>query len=104
MIRLTFIFPFLLLLVSCGTKTPPYRITSSQWELFSYLPYNTEYLFYSNLNELRNSKIGFENSVPDISKDTSGSWLKKFEEETGVGINSGVAEMIMVGTGDDNHI
>lgn len=104
MIRLTFIFPFLLLLISCGTKTPPYRITTLQWELFSYLPYNTEYLFYSNLNELRNSRIGLENSVPDISKNTSGSWLNKFEEETGVGINSGISEIIIAGTDDNKRI
>ncbi len=104
MTRLAFIFSILLLFASCGTKTSTDKITSSQWKLFNYLPYNTEYIFYTNLSELKDSKFGIENFIPVVSKDTSNSWIKKFEEETGVGLRKGIEEILIANTIDNKSV
>lgn len=104
MTRFAFIFSLLILFASCGTKTATDKITSSQWELFGFLPYNTGYLFYANLDELRNTKFGIENFLPAISKDTSNVWVKKFEEETKVNLKKGINEILIAHTNDDKSI
>jgi hypothetical protein len=104
MIRLTAILPLLFLLTSCGTETQTDNITSSQWQLFGYLPENTEYLFYADLNEIMKTKYGEENFISSLPETTAGSWINKFEEATGTGLKKGIKEIIIANTRDDNGI
>lgn len=97
-----FIFPSLLLFASCGTKTTTEQITSSQWKLFNYLPYNTESIIYLNLDNLQKSDYSLDKIVTGVKSDSSNSWLSKFEENTGVGLNNGIAEII-IGTAEDEQ-
>ena len=104
MFRYLVILPLLFLTAACGIKTETDRITSSQWELFGYLPFNTEYLFYANLNEISKTKNGANNFFSSLPQKPSGTWLNKFENETGTGIKKGIREMIIANTRSDEAI
>jgi hypothetical protein len=104
MFRLTVIFSLLLLFSSCGTKTETDNITPSQWELFSYLPQNTEYLLYANLDAVRKTKAGEENLATSLPEEPGGGWLRKFEQATGAGLKKGIREITIAKTRDDNAI
>ncbi len=104
MYRYLVILPLFFLCAACGTKTKTDSITSSQWELFDYLPFNTEYLLYADLSEIRKAKNGEENFISSLPQKPSGAWLKKFEEETGTGIKKGIKEVVIANTREDEAI
>lgn len=104
MFRYLVILPLLFLPAACGTKTETGRITPGQWELFGYLPFNTEYLFYADLNEVRKAKNGEENLISSLPQKPSGAWLRKFEQETGTGIKKGIKEIVIANTRQDEAI
>ena len=104
MSRYLVILPLLFICAACGTKTKTDSITSSQWELFHYLPSNTEYVFYADLSEIRKAKNGKENFLTSLPEKPSNAWLKKFEKETGTGINKGIKEVVIANTPDDEAI
>ncbi len=103
MFRYLVILP-LLFLSACGTKTKTDSITSSQWELFDYLPSNTEYLFYADLNEIGKSRNGEDNFISSLPQKPSGVWLRKFEKKTGTGIKKGIKEVIIANTREDESL
>lgn len=102
MIRTAFIFPVLFLFVSCGTKTSTDKISSSQWELFGFLPYNTESVLYINFDNLKKSDYSFEKIFS--TKDSSGSWINKFEEQSGVDLNKDISEIIIASAEDGQNV
>ncbi len=104
MVRYLVILPLLFLSASCGTKTETDSITSAQWELFGYLPFKTEYLFYADLNEVRKAKNGGENILSSLPQKPSGAWLRKFEKETGTGIEKGIKEIVIANSRQDEAI
>ena len=103
-IRKEFIILLFLLISACSSKTETESVSSSQWKMFYYLPYNTEYLLYTNFQELRKTKFGSEEFITSISNDTSDNWINKFEKETGVGLKKGISEIIIANTSDDASI
>jgi hypothetical protein len=104
MFRYLAILPLMFLSGACGTKTQTDIITSSQWELFHYLPCNTEYLLYADLNEIRKAKYGEDNFISSLPEKPSGAWLRKFEKETGTGVRKGIREVIIANTPEDESI
>ncbi len=104
MFRLAIILSLLMLFASCGTKTKTDNITQSQWELFSYLPKNTEYLLYADLDAVRKTKAGEENLATSLPEEPGGGWLRKFENATGTGLKKGISEITIAKTTDDNAI
>ncbi len=104
MFRYLVIIPLLFLCAACGTKTKTDSISSSQWELFDYLPYNTEYLFYADLGKVRKAKNGEENFISSLPQKPSGQWLKTFEKETGTGFQRGIKEVVIANTRQDEAI
>jgi hypothetical protein len=103
-IRKEFIILLFLLISACSSKTETESVSSSQWKMFYYLPYNTEYLLYTNFQELRKTKFGSKEFITSISNDTSDNWINKFEKETGVGLKKGISEIIIANTSDDASI
>ncbi len=87
--QLAAILPFLLLFTTCGTKTETDNLTPSQWQLFAYLPENTEYIFYANLHELMKTRYGEENFMSSLPEKPAGDWITKFEEATGTSFKKG---------------
>ncbi len=104
MFRYLVILPLIFLSAACGSKTKTDSITASQWELFDYLPFNTEYVLYADLNEISKTKYGEENFISSLPQKPSGTWLKKFEKETGTGIKKGIKEVIIANTREDEAI
>ena len=104
MFRYLVILPLLFLTAACGTKTKTDSLTSSQRELFDYLPFNTEYLLYADLGVISKTKNGEENFISSLPQKPSGAWLKKFEKETGTGLNQGIKEVIIANTREDKAI
>lgn len=102
MLRAALIFSFLFLFVSCGTKTSTDKISSSQWELFGYLPYNAESVLYINFDNLKKSDYSVGNLFS--AKDSSASWISKFEEQTGINLNNDVSEIIVAAAEDGQNI
>lgn len=104
MIRLLVILPLLFIFNSCDTSTKTDNLTSSQMELFSYLPDNTDYLFYADLDAVNRSKYGEESLASLLPEKAGQGWITKFENATGTGINKGIKEIIFVKTKDENNI
>lgn len=104
MYRSAIIFSLLFLFVSCGTKTTTEKILPSQWEDFGYLPYNTESLIYLNPDNLKKLNYPIEKFVGRVQEDSSNSWISKFEEETGIGLNKGVEEIIIAVAEDGQNV
>ncbi len=100
MLRTALIFSFLFLFISCGTKTSTDKISSSQWELFGYLPYNTESILYINFDNLKKSDYSMGKLFN--TKDSSSSWISKFEGQTGIKVDKDVSE-IVIGTAEDGQ-
>ena len=104
MIRLPVILPLLFIFNSCGTSTKTNNLTSSQMELLQYLPDNTDYLFYADLEAVNRSKYGAESLESLLPEKAGPGWITKFEKATGTGINKGIKEIIFVKTKDENNI
>lgn len=104
MMRLAVILSLLFICTSCGTKTKTDNITPSQWQLFSYLPEDTEYIFYADIHELMKTRYGEENLMSSLPKDPGRDWINEFEEATGTGLKNGIDEIIIANTRDDNGI
>lgn len=104
MIRLLLILPLLFIFNSCGTPTKTDNLTASQMELFSYLPENTDYLFYADLDAINGSKSGAETLESLLPDNADPGWITKFEKATGTGINKGIKEIAFVKTKNENSI
>jgi len=83
-------------------------ISSYQWEVFGYLPEETQFVLYMNLNELRKTEFWesyFEHSLKLNSGELDvHNWLTEFENETGVGLNNGVSEIYTASTWRGNNV
>ena len=95
----------LIIFSGCTKKVEIDPITSSQWRVFSYLPGETQFVLYMNLNELRKTEFWesyIEHSLKQNRKNTGeldiSDWLTEFEEQSGVGLNDGVSEVYISST------
>jgi hypothetical protein len=111
-------FPFrkglvglLIVFSGCVKNVEIDSITSSQWKVFEYLPEETQFVLYMNLNELRKTEFWdsyFVHSLRQSQKNTGeldvNGWLTEFEKKTGVGLNDGVSEIYVASTWMGNNI
>jgi hypothetical protein len=104
MVKVSSIFPLIFILVSCGNRTTTDRISDTQWKLFNYLPYNTEYLLYANLYAINKTGFAIEHFIPQFENDSSKGWINKFEHETGINLNDGISEIVISNTTTDQSV
>lgn len=104
MIRLIVILPLLLISLSCGTENQPESISSSQWELLNYLPANTEYLLYANLQKVRKTRFAEEKFISTLPGSEAGGWINKLRKATGTDLRKDIDEIAMADTRDDTGI
>lgn len=93
-----------LLLIGCSEEKKSDKITRSQWAALNYLPYNTYYLMFINLDILRETK--FDNSyLPGpLNTEENANWLSDLEKKTGIGIRNGISQIYISSSWDDNNV
>ncbi len=96
-ISLALIFVF-----GCSKPHKLYPVSNDQTELLKLLPYQTEFLIYANFNNIRKSDYLNQFLKNSFENRQSGKWLSDFESKTGVGLKSGVNE-IMIATSWENN-
>ncbi|GAB4299970.1 MAG: hypothetical protein Kow0098_26930 [Ignavibacteriaceae bacterium] len=101
--RFTLIIFLAILTSGCEERVIPDPVTDFQKEMLSYLPADTDFLIYINLDNLRSSKIWdkfFRESVAAYSRQ---EWLMDFETRTGVGLRTGVSDLFMASGWNQNN-
>ncbi len=88
-------------MISCG-EAPPEPIKQSQWKVFNYLPAETDFLLYTNLDELRNTTHW--KNFADQFNDKRDDWLLQFEKITGAGLEKGVSEVFTSNSWNGNGV
>lgn len=96
--------PLILFFYSCGAPTKTDNITASQRELFSYLPENTEYLFYADLKEIQKSEYIEEYLTALLKESYASGWVIRFEKAVGTEIKNVITEVVLANTRDDEGI
>ena len=96
----------LLVLVSfggCKKNEAIQPLTSSQKEAFNYLPAESRFVMYVNLNELRKTEFwgGYFKS-PILENKLDNKWFYKFESKTGIGLNDGISQVFFSSGRDFN--
>ena len=99
-------FPILLLSVlfflgGCEKKEFIEPLTNTQKTAFGYLPYESGFVMFLNLDELRKTDFWesyFKSSLFENNSDDH--WLRKLENESGVGLNNGISQ-IFISSGTD---
>jgi hypothetical protein len=101
----------LIVFSGCEKNVETDPITSSQWRVFNYLPGETQFVLYMNLDELRKTEFWesyFKHSLKQNQKNRGeldiNYWLTEFEKQTGVGLNNGVSEIYISSTWMENNI
>ena len=105
MTRFGILFVAVIMLFSgCGNEKEKRinGLTSHQKKVLSYLPAETQFIMYMNLNELRKTPFWQDYFTSVLQKSNGSSWLDEFEKETGSGIKSGVVEFITTGSWSGN--
>ncbi|NCS89438.1 MAG: hypothetical protein GW789_11960, partial [Ignavibacteria bacterium] len=94
----------IMLFTGCGNEKEKRinGLTSHQKKVLSYLPAETQFIMYMNLNELRKTPFWQDYFTSVLQKSNGSSWLDEFEKETGSGIKSGVVEFITTGSWSGN--
>lgn len=93
---------FSFLLISCGDKQPE-PIKTSQWKVFNYLPAETDFLLYTNLDELRKTNH-WKSFADQFNYNKNDDWLSQFEKETGAGLEKGIDEVFTSSSWNGNSV
>lgn len=89
-------FSVLLFLSSgCEKEDQPELLSKGQLEVFAYLPRQSEFLLYMNLNQLRHTDLWDNYFKKSLDSYQEQKWLSEFESATSIGINDGVAEVYL---------
>lgn len=102
--KVILLFLVVLVFFGCSKKEAPGIFSEIHKESLGYLPEDSQFILYMNLNELRKSEFGkeyFESTADDTAMI---GWLNEFETATGVGIESGIAEFFTAATWSNNNI
>lgn len=94
MIRFFAFIGLLLFLTGCGGKKETGPVTPLQHKVFSYLPDDTWYLVFMNVDELKKTELWenyFKESI--LGKNNYSNSFKTFEEETGVSLDNGISNI-----------
>lgn len=94
----------LLFLMGCGGGEKGGSLTTKQWQILSYLPQDTDFLLYMNLDELRKTQFWEDYFKTSLEKNSGSNWLTDFEVKTGVGLNEGVAGVYTATTWEGNNL
>lgn len=86
----------------CEKQKEVSPISASQWNVFKYLPENTQMLMYIGFENLRKSNYWQQFIDTTLGSNSAGKWLDDFESETGAGIRQGIAEVYTASTWDGN--
>lgn len=94
----------IILITGCGKEEEKKidELTAHQKKVLSYLPVETKFIMYMNLNALRKTPFWQDYFTSVLQKNSSSNWLNEFEKETGVGIGNGVMEFITTGSWSGN--
>ncbi|MEO8398214.1 MAG: hypothetical protein ABI550_00210 [Ignavibacteriaceae bacterium] len=84
----------LIIFNGCGGEEKVDPINKKQWEVFNFIPKESQLVIYMNLNELKKNNFWDKYLEPYFDQTETKAWLGDFEEQTGIGINKGVAEVI----------
>lgn len=106
MTRLGILFIAVMFFITgCGksTKKTTPELNEHQKKVLSYLPENTQFVMYMNLNDLRDTPFWQDYFTSVLQKNPGSSWLDNFENETGAGVNDGLVEFITTGSWSGNE-
>jgi len=71
-------------------------LTKTQKTVFNYLPAESQFVMFVNLSELRKTDFWDNYFKSSLFKNYPyNKWFNKFEEKTGVGLNSGISEVFI---------
>lgn len=77
----------------CNSEDQPESLTIEQLEAFNYIPQESEFVLFMNINLLGRTNLWqdyFKKSLDGYQKQ---NWLSEFETATGVGTDDGIAEI-----------
>ncbi len=96
----------LIFLGGCKKKELIQPLTDSQKEAFNYLPEESGFVMFLDLNEIRKTDFWDSYFRGALLEDNSSSniWLKKFETETGIGLNKGIAQIFISTSKNFKHV
>jgi hypothetical protein len=88
----------------CSKEVKYFPVSESQSTIFSYLPAETQFITYMNLNELRSTEFWDKFFKPSIESNKESNWLSEFESETGFGLSRGVKEVFITSSWEENNL
>jgi hypothetical protein len=92
----------ILAFAGCEKQIEVSPISASQWNVFRYLPENTQLLMFIGFENLRQTNHWQQFIDTTLGSNPAGKWLDDFESETGAGIRQGIAEVYTASTWDGN--
>lgn len=81
-----------LAIFSCSNFQHHERLSAAQWEILSYLPLESQFVLFTNLDALRKSQYWDKFIESTFVLNKNNIWLKDFENNTGVGIKKGISQ------------
>ena len=99
-----FVIISIVLLNGCGGEEKKDSLTPKQWQILSYLPQDTEFLLYMNLDEVRKTEFWEDYFKASLLKTPGSNWLTDFENKTGVGLKKGVSGFYTATTWEGNNL
>ncbi len=92
----------LILISGCKKNETISPLTKAQKQAFNYLPEESLFIMYLNLNELRRTDFWepyFKSSI--LGSSLNDRWFSKFENVTGAGINKGISQVFLASNGKE---
>lgn len=93
MIKFYFFIFSILFLIGCGAEEETDPITPLQRKVLGYLPYDTWYVSFMNVEELKQTGLWESYFKPSILGKNNNDSFKTFEKETGVSLDNGITNI-----------
>lgn len=90
-----------ILYIGCKSNFKGSPITSSQWEIFSYIPANIEFLAYFNFDNIRTAEVWNNILKPEIEDKRFDSWIDTFSDSGRKIFDNEIARIII--SREKNH-
>jgi hypothetical protein len=88
----------------CNNGDQPESLTNEQLEAFNYIPQESEFVLFMNINQLGRTDLWqnyFKKSLDSYQKQ---NWLSEFESATGIGMDDGIAEVYITASWAGNNL
>lgn len=95
----------LFLLAGCKKNEIIQPLTNTQKEVINYLPRESGFVMFLNLNEIRRTDFWDNYFKASLSGQGSGNyWPQKFEKATGIGLNKGISQIFISSSSDNRKV